>query len=345
MKILHYVPSFLNGGIETMLVNVANMQAAGGDTVAVMVFTDKVSPDLRATLSPSVRLYCAGKPVGNRNPFYVLKANWFHTSFAPDVFHLHATEASRLFPLKSRLEKRVVTIHSNSLPVSAHPSVDRYIAISRCVQEYFRQKTGMDSVLCYNGIDIDSFSVKKDYPTRPAKILSIGRLTPVKGMDILIRGFSCISGKFPGLKLDIWGEGEQRSELESLIGGLSMQDRITLCGNVDARYVEKHIADYDIVIQSSRHEGLGISAIEAMAAGVPLIVSGSDGFLEVTDDGRFATLFERENPLALGNAIRQVVENYGNAVATAGNAVGYAAETFSLRAMVDRLDGIYKMDN
>ena len=341
MKILHYVPSFLNGGIETMLVNVANMQAADGNTVAVMVFTDRVSPDLVAKLSKSVKLYCVGKPVGNHNPLYVLKANRFHKSFAPDVFHFHATEASRLFPFKNRSERRVATIHSNSLPVSAHPSVDRYIAISRCVQEYFRGETGKDSVLCYNGIDIASFSVKNEYKDRPSKILSIGRLTPVKGIDILIKGFAGISREFPDLSLDIWGEGEQRRELEELIDSLSLQDRIMLCGNVDTRYVEKHIADYDIVIQSSRHEGLGISAIEAMAAGVPLIVSGADGFLEVTDNGRLATLFEKENPVALGDSIRQVIEEYRNVAAIAREAETYVAETFSLRVLVDNLYRIY----
>ena len=103
------------------------------------------------------------------------------------------------------------------------------------------------------------------------KIVSAGRLVPEKGFDILIESFAIVHKRFPNFKLEIYGEGPCRNQLESLIASLSLQEYVCLPGAVDD--VAKKYCDARLFVLSSKFEGLPNSLIEAMVLGVPVVAT------------------------------------------------------------------------
>lgn len=136
--------------------------------------------------------------------------------------------------------------------------------------------------------------------SHPPTVSGVGRLIPQKGFDLLISAFALVAEDFPEWRLVIWGEGDGRPQLESLIAHHHLDDRIKLAGLSDRP--GSWIDETDIFALSSRFEGFPNVLGEAMAAGLPviafdcpfgpadLITHDENGMLIQTDDiGSFAS--------------------------------------------------------
>lgn len=335
--------SFLNGGIETLLINVANRQVAQGHEVAIMVGT-KWDADMLALLDKRIRLFLINKPVGSHNPLYLLKFIYFYHTYKADILHLHAPSVEHLFPFKPAKERRIVTIHNETISMPFSSTVDQYIAISQCVKDSFMHKTGHDNcVICYNGIDVDRFALKGVYSDRPRKLVALGRvLFNVKAQDLIVKAFGKLNPEIrEQLTLDIWGDGQDFEDLKTIVKNLGLEKQVNLVGNVSNNYVTGHLCDYDMIICASHHEGLGITAIEAMTAGVPVLLSDALGFVEVTEAGKYGRHFAHSDQKALTEAIENAYEDYALMCDTAKRAVSYAKEKFSISNYVTKILKLY----
>lgn len=344
MRILHCIGSFVNGGIETLLTNVVNRQVTDGHEVAVMIVTEKWSQQMIDALDGRVTVFYVDKPVGSRNPWYWVRITRYYKSFHADILHLHGPGSERLFVPKNRGERRILTLHNEVNIGSFSSTVDRYIAISQCVFEAFKQKTGHDNcVVCYNGVDIDAFKRKTIYKPNPHRIVAVGRiLFEVKAQDLIVEAF----GKLPpqirrDIHLDIWGDGVDLQRLHVLVQELGVGDCVTVAGNVTNAYVRDHLCDYDLLLCASHHEGLGITAIEGMAAGVPLLLSDASGYLEVTDNGVHGTHFRHSDADAIRDEVVHACCNYASLCDKAIGAAEYARRRFSIERHVQHLAEIY----
>src|SRR5690606_25828284 len=98
-------------------------------------------------------------------------------------------------------------------------------------------------------------------------IVSVGRLHPQKNHELLIEAFSRLEKRYPEWRVEIYGEGEHRQELQRRISALGLADRVILKGvtrDVDAVYESASIHAFP-----SLCEGFGLVVIEAMSAGLP----------------------------------------------------------------------------
>ena len=345
MKILHSIGSFVNGGIETLLTNVVNRQVAEGNTVAIMIVTNKWSQEMIDALDSRIKVFYINKPVGSQNPWYLVKLLYYYKQFKADILHLHSPGSEKLFTPKNRNERRIVTIHNETIAIPFSKTVDQYIAISQCVLESFKQKTDHDNcVVCYNGIDTNKFKRKNEYSPKPYKFAALGRiLFDVKAQDLIVKAISKLPTEIrKDIHIDIIGDGKDANILKVLVKELGVEECVTLVGNVPNTFVTENLCKYDLLLCASHHEGLGITAIEGMAAGVPLLLSDALGYIEVTENGKYGTHFKHSDVDAMKKAIIDAYNKYPSMCEKAVIAKDYAKTKFSIEYYVEQLTTIYK---
>jgi glycosyltransferase involved in cell wall biosynthesis len=150
---------------------------------------------------------------------------------------------------------------------------DRVVAISSPQLDWLREGVGVPPEtmkLIPSCIALETFLALAPPAAVVRRIGAIGRLHPQKGFDMLIPAF--LGAALPDVVLDIYGDGPERATLEALANG---DPRIVFHGHV-ADPIEA-LRSVDAVAMPSRREPYGLVALEAMAAGRPLLVSTADG--------------------------------------------------------------------
>lgn len=140
-----------------------------------------------------------------------------------------------------------------------------------------------------------------------ALVGSVGALEPEKGHDVFLRAAARLAEGRPDLRFVVAGEGSRREELETLAAELGLTDRLALPGHVpDAA---RSLGDLDVFVLASRQEGLGSAALEALAAGVPAVLSRAGGLPQVA--GREVPTVPPGDPAALAAAVGRLLDEPG----------------------------------
>ncbi len=161
--------------------------------------------------------------------------------------------------------------------------------------------------------------------------VSVGRLVPIKGMDRLIRAWAYVQAEKPEARLAIVGDGPERANLQAMIDELGLGN-IELAGWRDP---VPYLASADRFVLLSRNEGMGRSVVEAMAAGLPCVVSEVCGLAELVDVSVGATVAADDAP-AVAQALMRPWDA-GIRVRARARADDYAEEV-----MVARLEALYR---
>jgi glycosyltransferase involved in cell wall biosynthesis len=129
----------------------------------------------------------------------------------------------------------------------------------------------------------------------------VGRLAQNKGVDVLIRAAALLHPANPELHWVIVGDGVDRRELKALVNELGVVSVIHFVGAVTRSEVFAAFKGFEVAVVPSREEGFGLSALEAMACGIPLVASRVDALREVVLEGVTGLLFEAEDGADLAN--------------------------------------------
>lgn len=199
--------------------------------------------------------------------FFALRARHPHATFV-HIEH-HYSPAFEDAEVKNQARFRKMLRLSMSL-------FDRVIAISNAQLNWLRDSVQVSSdkmSLVPSCVALDAFL--QIAPPSPVvrRIGAIGRLHPQKGFDMLIPAF--LEANLPDVVLDIFGDGPDRAKLENLANG---DPRVVFHGHIADPV--KALEAVDAVAMPSRREPYGLVALEAMAAGRPLLVSTADGLLD-----------------------------------------------------------------
>jgi glycosyltransferase involved in cell wall biosynthesis len=276
--------------------------------------------------------------------------------FRADVVHHHTSRALSLAPYVSRDTVQVVTRRMDYAPRGAGPYVrwlygrmDAVIAISRAARDALAAR-GIDAqrvAIVPSGVAVESFHDLDGAAARRA--LSIGPSQPVlaivaslherKGHAVLLDALARLAaGGLTPLCLAA-GTGPEGDALHDRAQRLGLASQLRWLGQLsDVRPV---LAAADVVVMPSLAEGLGVAAIEAMAAGRPVIASAVGGLPELIVDGAQGLLVPPGDAMALAAALERCV---GDAALRArlGAAGHERARAFSTRAMARGTASVYQ---
>ncbi|NCC24700.1 MAG: glycosyltransferase [Deltaproteobacteria bacterium] len=372
MRILHlgkfYPPA--PGGIENFLRDLARAQVRSGHEVHVLCHAHQGTKNLeRETVDKvivtrvPVALSLAYAPLA---PSYPLHLRKILTSFRPDIVHVHMPNVSpfwvlgwfrptfglvvhwhadvipspndlglRLFRPVYSLPETMLLSRAGAVVATSSPYADTSPVLGR-----FREKVEIIPL----GLDMSRFHVP-DRPKAedgPPLVLSIGRCTPYKGLDQLIRAWVSV----PRGRLIIVGSGPLLDELRDLTLRLGLADRIDLPGSLPESDLHNLLDSCDLFCLPSveRTEAFGLVLLEAMRYGKPLItteVPGS-GMSEVNIHGRTGLRVPPRDPEALAKAVNTLLDDPARRSELGRRATSRLAEKFDIVHVAERLDNLYR---
>lgn len=178
------------------------------------------------------------------------------------------------------------------------------------------------------GIDIPiTASIPNGIPIHPLtdsqsgdeakRLIFTGRLSPQKGLDLLIPALGRLNGQGYDFRLDIVGDGPLKDELRALIDEQGIRERVRLLGEVATGQIRNMLFQYDAFVLPSRYEGMSNSALEAMEAGIPVLVSRCGGIDRYVDAGK-GWICEPGDPASLIEALRLLLETPRDLLAQMG---------------------------
>jgi glycosyltransferase involved in cell wall biosynthesis len=159
----------------------------------------------------------------------------------------------------------------------------------------------------------------------PACILYVGRLHPQKGLDTLLHAFARL--RQPAT-LRLVGDGPVRDDLASLAARLGVAKAVEFAGRRED--VSAELDGADVFVLPSRVEGLSNALLEAMAAGLPVVVSDIAGNRKVVQDGRAGLVTAVDEPAALAGSLQRILEDPGLRVTLGAAARDVVEQTYGL---------------
>lgn len=159
-----------------------------------------------------------------------------------------------------------------------------------------------------------------------------GRLHPLKGLDTLIEAWRLVAACRPDARLWIVGDGPERAKLWRQIDEAGLDGRVVLAGAFDS--VDDFLAAADLFVLPSLEEGMSLSLLEAMAAGLPVVATDIAGNRAVVDHEAQGLLVPTGQPAALAGAINCLLDDADLGQRLGSAARARVAREFALESMV-----------
>jgi len=258
------------------------------------------------------------------------------------------TEHGRHFP-DSRSAKRVAV---NRLLMRRR---DRVIGVGASVRRALIANEGIPAAraeVIYNGVDLGPFEAVRDDSTLRREvrnelgvsndehvILQVARLNPLKDHLTAISTIRKLRDSGVNARLVLAGEGEERPKIEAAVRDADLPERVTLLGA--RRDIPRLLSAADAFLLSSISEGIPLTLIEAMAAGVPVVSTDVGGIPEVIDHGATGLLAPARDDGRLANHLQRALTDSAFRGSVIAAAQIKARERFSLDEMHRLYAGVY----
>jgi glycosyltransferase involved in cell wall biosynthesis len=243
----------------------------------------------------------------------------------PDILHAHYATSYGLLGVLSNYHPLIISVWGSDIyefprygKIFAKllsynlKKADLLMSTSHAMSIEAAKYTDKHFVITPFGINTDVFKPIDTVDKSCFTIGTIKSLEQVYGLEYLIRAFAKFIENNPDSNacLRIGGRGSLEQELKELAVELNIQDKVKFLGFIAGEEkVAQEYSKFDIAIFPSLQESFGVAAIEAMACGVPVIVSDTGGLPEVTDNGQCGVVVPPTDVDALYNAIEKLYKD------------------------------------
>ena len=360
LRVLQVITELAPAGAERVLYHLATGLAARGHGVQVANLFDRpgrnrdVGDQLIEAGIPLTRLGMRSK----RDISVLARLAAVVRQFNPDIIHSHLWHAdlvTRLWRLAAHGHRpaTVSTVHiAERRPVAWRFAIDRVLHrwsdkitfVSQSVCDFHAPSVGAARSRCVvipNGIDLNRYQTVTPLPVDapgPVVIGTIARLDRQKALPDLLRAARTLVDGGLDVRVLIAGDGPERHALADQTRTLNLQDRVTMLGFVED--VPRVLGQLRVFVLPSLWEGFGLATLEAMAAGLPVVVTDVPGSRDLVRHEQTGLIVRPGHPDALANAIRRYLDD----PALAGSVARHARQTamaYSLDAMVSRYERLY----
>jgi glycosyltransferase involved in cell wall biosynthesis len=355
VKILHLISSGGMYGAEAVILTLMRELRTGPHRSALGVFQNESQPQAQLyerAIGEGLETYSLG--CRGQVDFSLVRAiRELVERCGADVVHAHGYKADVYVYLALRGAKAAMvstchTWYDNDLALRVYGVVDRWVlrrfAGVAAVSDEVRQrllKAGVREsrvVLVRNGIELGPFVQRV---AREALCVGlVGRLDREKGVDVFLRAAAVVLQQLPRTRFVVAGDGPERASLEALLGELGLGERVRLVGREED--MAGFYASIDLLVSSSRQEGLPMALLEGMGSGLALVATRVGEVPTVVEQGRTGVLVAPEDVEALAGAM---VGLLGDAELRARyGAAGREriASEFSARRMTDAYVRLYE---
>lgn len=367
MKVLHVIESLGVGGAETLLVNLLPELQSQGDevTLAVMRGPFDLRPALEAqgvrvvVLRARHRWNLLGAA---RELAALVRSGGFEVVHAHLYFPAVAAALSRRLGLHRAAQ--VVSFHNlayapgvnkagaglrwrKRLAAALYPrGFDAMLGVSAAVARHYEQALGL------RGVQVLHNPVPRALADRPQPVADAapegfsvvvpGRLVHEKGHADFLQALALLRAQGRRVSVTLAGHGPLRAALEQQIGALGLADGVAITGALPHAQLLDVVEAASLVVVPSRFEGFGLTALEAMALGRPVLATTAGGLPEVIEHGASGWLVPPQDPALLAQAIGQLMDDapLRQRLGAAGRL--RAQQRFSLHAVTARLRDIYR---
>ena len=364
MKILFLTTHLNIGGISSYILSLGSGLRKRGHAVFVASSGGELCDSLRECNIGFLRI-----PINTKSEINLPKIVMSYSILRPfvkknkiDVVHSHTRVTQVLGCMVGRYSHipHVATCHGffkNRLSRRLFPCWgERVIAISESVREHLIRDFGVEEKkisLVYNGIDTGKFSHfaagargdrakrKKDAGLSEGPVVGIvARLSGVKGHRYLIEAMNLVIKKMPSAQLLIVGDGKMKGDLKTLTESLHIHKNVFFIPSV--KDTAKVFSIMDLFVMPSLKEGLGLSLMEAMGFGLPVIGSDIGGIQNLIQNGTNGVLVKTGDSSALADSIMRLLTDKSKAESLGDNAQGFINREFSLEKMVSLTEAVYE---
>ena len=356
--IAHVLLSLRTGGLERVAVDLVN---CASPSLAPFVVCLETSGPMASELRPSTSVDVMNRRPGFRPWLALPLARILKTRRARFV-HTHNTAAGFYGALAGRLAGLPVlqTKHGQNLSGGnqrglnriSYRLTDRVVAVSEAARALALSEGVRADRLSVidNGVDVTRFAERevRRAETRGRLGLrdtdpvvgSLGRLAAVKNQGLLVESAADAAARLARpLTLVLVGDGPERERLEALARGVSERLRVVFAGTGRA---EEWLPAFDVFAMSSDSEGLPVALLEAMACGLPAVVTAVGAIPEVVDHGRAGRLVAPRDQEGLAAEIASLVADEAGRRALGEAATRRVGERYSAARMARDYEALYR---
>jgi glycosyltransferase involved in cell wall biosynthesis len=356
MKILHVETGrHLYGGPQQVIYLVRALRDMGHDNLIVCPPGSGIDNAARAAGIPVRNLFCAGDL---DLPFAYRLAQFIGQS-KPDIVHCHSRRgadvlgglAASFADVPAVVSRRVDNTEMRLVAALRYRPFRKVIAISEAIARELRARGVEDERLATirSAVDVARFERTGDcgrfraeygVPDHALLIAAAGQLIPRKGHRYLLQAAAELGAAHGEFRVLIFGEGYLHNQLHAQAESLGITDLVTLAGFRED--LDDYVGCFDIFVHPALAEGLGVVALKAAAAGVPVVGFEAGGLVEAVEHDVTGILVPPEDAGALRAAIARLMDDAALRARLGRAGKKRMQEDFSIATMAQRHVALYE---